>query len=314
MAFQTFFSGGSIDRLAELRNDAQTLKNLWNDPATRFLAAWESRFLVREDTVVLLRREEIRHLDRVEESVYLGRFKNEHIFGIALNRPPEEHGIDTSLFENFRGLMGNLAVDEAALLAYAKGMIEWRNRHRYCGICGAPNRPESGGFVMACSDNNCEGRCFPRIDPAIIVLVIHQDRCLLGRQQNWPPGRYSTVAGFVEPGESLEDAVAREVKEETDISVSEIEYLGSQPWPFPTAMMIGFHATATSTEIRLNDEELADARWYSRADLQGGNVMLPPTTSIAFRLIEDWFNRAGGPKLESLNLSGSFSRTTGERT
>ncbi|MEJ2138067.1 MAG: NAD(+) diphosphatase [Gammaproteobacteria bacterium] len=314
MALQTFFSGGSIDRLAELRNDPQTLQNLWNDPATRFLAAWESRFLVRDDAVLLLTREDIRQLDSIEEYIYLGRLDDRHIFGLDLKESPEKHGIDQALFENFRGLMGNLAADEAALLAYAKGMIEWRNRHRYCGVCGAANRPESGGFVMACTGNECDGRTFPRIDPAIIVLVIHEGRCLLGRQKNWPAGRYSTVAGFAEPGESLEDAVCREVKEETNIAIGEIEYLGSQPWPFPTAMMVGFHATATSTDIRLNDEELADARWFSRTDLQRGEIMLPPTTSIAFRLIEDWFNRTGGPKLESLNLSGSFSRTTGERT
>ena len=122
----------------------------------------------------------------------------------------------------------------------------------------------------------CDHRSFPRIDPAIIVLVIDGERCLLGRQRSWPENRYSTIAGFVEPGESLEDAVGREVAEEANIRIARARYLGSQPWPFPNAMMIGFHADAVSREIRLNDGELADARWLSREELAAGQVALPP--------------------------------------
>jgi NAD+ diphosphatase len=165
-----------------------------------------------------------------------------------------------------------------------------------------------GGFVMACSRPACGHRAFPRIDPAVIVLVCHGDRCLLGRQPGWPEGRLSTVAGFVEPGESLEEAVAREVHEETNIRVGDCRYIASQPWPFPAAMMIGFHAEGRNTDIRFNDGELVEARWLSREDLRRREVRLPPSASIAFRLIEAWFDREPGPRLASLGLDSPMFR------
>ena len=228
----------------------------------------------------------------------------------AVELPDELHpdGPQEAAFNNFRALMGNFSEADAALVAYAKGILEWRKRHRYCGVCGAPYIPGSGGFVMQCSAASCATRSFPRLDPAIIVLTLHADRCLLGRQVSWPEGHYSTIAGFVEPGESLEDAVAREVHEETNIRVSHTHYLGSQPWPFPNAIMLGFHAEAGSTEIRLNDGELADARWLTRAELVEGAIALPPPESIAFRLIEHWFNQWDGAALQSYSLSADFRR------
>ncbi len=171
-------------------------------------------------------------------------------------------------------------------------MILWQERHRHCGVCGAPNRASEGGFVMACTRSGCDHKSFPRIDPAVIVLVHRGDRCLLGRQAAWPEGRFSTIAGFVEPGESLEDAVVREVHEETNIQVGDCTYIGSQPWPFPAAMMLGFHATGLTDDIRFNDGELVEARWFHRDDLRTGAVALPPRESIAFRLIETWLDRA----------------------
>jgi NAD+ diphosphatase len=181
-------------------------------------------------------------------------------------------------------------------------MVAWQERHRHCGTCGSRNRLLEAGFAMECSDDACRHRSFPRLDPAIIVLVHHEDRCLLGRQASWPEGRFSTIAGFVEPGESLEDALRREVREETNIEAGSCSYLGSQPWPFPAAIMIGFHATADSTDIACNDGELADARWVSRAEIANESVVLPPSISIAYRLIEAWFNEHDGPPLESLGL------------
>lgn len=157
---------------------------------------------------------------------------------------------------------------------------------------------------MGCTAGDCGHRSFPRLDPAIIVLVHDGERCLLGRQPSWPAGRFSTIAGFVEPGESLEDAVRREVHEETNITVAECRYLASQPWPFPAALMIGFHARAGSAEIRCNDCELAEARWVTRADIMARAVTLPPATSVAYRLIETWFDAWDGPQLATLALAG----------
>ncbi len=166
-------------------------------------------------------------------------------------------------------------------------MAIWRARHRYCGICASSLVPERAGHVMRCL--KCGHLSFPRIDPAIIVLVAEGDRCLLGRQASWPPGRYSTIAGFVEPGESLEDAVAREVLEETAVRVRSVNYHSSQPWPFPSSLMVGFHATADSSQLVQVTNELEHARWFTREELtEGGSVLLPPSQSISYRLITTW--------------------------
>jgi NAD+ diphosphatase len=143
---------------------------------------------------------------------------------------------------------------------------------------------------MRCTASACGAEQFPRLDPAIIVLVTDGERALLGRQAAWPPGRYSTIAGFVEPGESLEDAVAREVLEETGVVVQDAEYHSSQPWPFPSSLMIGFTARASADALARADEELEDVRWFTRAEIASGTPGLPPPQSVSFRLIEDWYD------------------------
>jgi NAD+ diphosphatase len=308
MTLKTFFSGGQLIRSAEFRADAQFLQQAWDNSATRFVAIWQSRCMVAANQLVLLSREELGGESQLLDSIYLGQQDNRDIFVIGLADELHPDGPQEHSFNNFRALMGTFSEADAALLAYAKGMVEWRSRHLFCGVCGAPHTPTSGGFVMECSANNCDTRCFPRLDPAIIVLVIHAEKCLLGRQVGWPDGRYSTLAGFVEPGESLEDAVAREVFEESNIRISTARYLGSQPWPFPNAIMLGFHADAESMDIKLNDGELADARWLSRDELINGDITVPPPQSIAFRLIERWFNEWDGKPLQSFNISSDFRR------
>jgi NAD+ diphosphatase len=187
-------------------------------------------------------------------------------------------------------VIGALDREEAGVLAYACALITWRNRHRYCGRCGSPTELASAGHVVTCTNAECGNEQFPRIDPAIIVLVTDGERALFGRQAAWPPGRYSTIAGFVEAGESLEDAVAREVFEETGVEVSQVDYHSSQPWPFPQSLMVGFIAQARTTAIRTNDNELEDARWFSRAEIASGTPMLPPPISISGCLVEAWYD------------------------
>ena len=186
------------------------------------------------------------------------------------------------------------------MLAYARAILHWHRQHRFCGVCGQPTRSEIAGHVRRCTACNVEH--FPRTDPAVIMLVEHGDRCLLARQSRWPPGMVSTLAGFVEPGESLEEAVTREVREESAIVVGDVRYMGSQPWPFPCSIMLGFRATAVSTEIHLDREELAHAQWFTREEIarfkeidfsrfeapEPGNWMLPPHDSIARWLIDGW--------------------------
>ena len=173
-----------------------------------------------------------------------------------------------------------------SLCAHARALSLWHDATLYCSRCGAASRPEAGGNARRCINPECGQDLFPRTDPAIIVLVASGDRCLLGRQPSWPGGLYSTISGFVEPGESLEDAVRREVYEETNIRVGAVRYHSSQPWPFPSSLMLGFVAEANSEAIILNDGELEDARWFSREELIAGNVDLPMHLSIARRLVD----------------------------
>jgi NAD+ diphosphatase len=191
-------------------------------------------------------------------------------------------------FHDLRYLGSVLPADESNLAAHAIALINWHRLQRFCNACGSPTRNESGGNTRICENMVCAIRVFPRVDPAIIVLVSRRDQCLLGRQKSWPEGRFSTIAGFVEPGESLEDAVRREVREETNIRVGSVHYHSSQPWPFPSSLMLGFTASAESDDILLNDGELEDARWFSRKELRSGFPKLPYRLSIARRLVDNW--------------------------
>jgi NAD+ diphosphatase len=201
-------------------------------------------------------------------------------------------------FADLRQLAGSLAREEGSLLALARAMVFWHSRHRFCGVCGAPTQSEEAGHMRRCTDAACKAMHFPRTDPAVIMLVTDGERALLGRNKNFVPGMYSTLAGFVEPGESLEDAVAREVREETAIEVGAVHYHSSQPWPFPANIMLGFYAEATSRDITVDTSELEDARWFERDWLRSHTddktFRMPRRDSIARRLIEDWLTGQAG--------------------
>ena len=180
---------------------------------------------------------------------------------------------------------------DSALLAYAKGLAHWHARHRFCGVCGEGTEAKDAGHVRVCTGPDCATQHFPRTDPAVIMLVTDGDRCLLGHNKRFPERIYSTLAGFVEPGESLEEAVAREVLEETGVRVGRVQYHSSQPWPFPASIMLGFHAEAESEAITVQAAELVDARWFSRAEIANFEQLglrLPRPDSIARRLVEHW--------------------------
>jgi NAD+ diphosphatase len=191
---------------------------------------------------------------------------------------------------------------DAALMAHAVALENWQRLHRFCSRCGERTVVAAAGHIRRCPA--CGAEHYPRTDPAVIMLVTdEEDRALLGRQVHWPVGRFSTLAGFVEPGESIEEAVVREVYEEVGVTVGDVEYLASQPWPFPSSLMLGFTARATSSEIRVDGEEIHEARWFSRDELSAafasGEVLPPSGISIAARLVELWFGEplpAGVPR------------------
>jgi NAD+ diphosphatase len=287
------FAGPYVDRSSGLRKDPAWLAAALLDVEARFVPLSRQRNLLRlapEPAAVLLPAALLGPL-AADEVVLLGLFRGAPCFAVAV--ADESPPLPDCEYTDLRAAGGLLPAEEAGLLAYARAMLFWRERHRWCGACGAPTRAESGGHVMTCSAEDCATQSFPRIDPAIIVLVSDGERALLGRQASWPPGRYSTIAGFVEPGESFEDAVTREVREETSIEVDEVVYHSSQPWPFPSSLMVGFHARATSTAISCPDGELEDARWFSREEIAAGHPLLPPRQSISYRLIDDWYRQGG---------------------
>jgi NAD+ diphosphatase len=298
------FAGPFIERRAELRDDPEWLAAARSDPETRYVLAAGVTQLVRVPTVdIALLRNGDALVDRADDSSFtlLGWFRGARtvlveygVESISAGGPPLP---DATELRELRPLAPLLEADAASLLAYARALVLWRSRHRFCGVCGATNRQARAGHVMRCSNERCANETFPRLDPAIIVLVADAsgERALLGRQASWPQGRYSTIAGFVEPGESLEDAVVREVEEETGVLVEDVRYVASQPWPFPSSLMLGFSAIARTHEIHLRDGELEDARWFTRADIAAGHPALPPSGSISARLIDGWFGRPGGP-------------------
>jgi NAD+ diphosphatase len=223
---------------------------------------------------------------------FLGEQDGEAYFAVAGGRD-----LRADAWLGLREVGADLDDRDAGLLTAAIALAQWHARHPRCSLCGAPTEIVRGGWTRRCPVDGSEH--WPRVDPAVIMLV-HDggDRCVLGRQPSWPPGRYSILAGFVEPGESAEAAVAREVAEEVGIAVTDVRYVGSQPWPFPSSLMLGFVArVAGDPALRVNSVELEDARWFSRDEIRRreGLRALPPPVSIAHRIITDWLDAPGRP-------------------
>ncbi|MDE2050470.1 MAG: NAD(+) diphosphatase [Gammaproteobacteria bacterium] len=290
-----FFSGPYVDRRAEEREHPDWARQAREDPSTLYLLGSGTRHLVYtqpQPRIAFLEGTLATAFAAADENrlVLLGWFRERRCILVEIaDETPLRVPRDTS-FEELRPLSPLLAGEEAGLLAYARALSIWRSRQRYCGACGAPTIPRRAGHCMRCSNEGCAQEFFPRLDPAIIVLVTDGESALLGRQATWPAGRYSTIAGFVEPGESLEDAVAREVMEETGVPVVAARYDSSQPWPFPASIMIGFRARARPGSPARGSGELEDARWFSRQEIRAGAALLPPAHSISRRLIGAWMD------------------------
>ena len=321
MRAPNYYTHPGFERAGLRRREPDWIRERVLDPATVFIPVWRTQNLVIEIAESEPRAASITveglaavfgALDDIDERLARGEFVFLGVIDERAHFALDVSSVETPLemlrspalaaagiaeaavrFADLRQLGARLERHEGALLAFSRAMLFWHSRHRFCGLCGNPTRSEEAGHMRRCTDPACHTMHFPRTDPAVIMLVTDGDRALLGRNKNFPvPGMYSTLAGFVEPGESLEDAVAREVREETAIEVAAVHYHSSQPWPFPANIMLGFYAEAETTDIAVDYNELADARWFERdwlaSHADDDTFRLPRLDSIARRLIGDW--------------------------
>ena len=280
------FSGSPVDRAGARRTDERWVQELLRDPRSRAIAVTAGGVLVEGDSLARV------PLQEGAPPLLLGlEDGGRALFALDLDGADPPPG---STVAGLRDAATLLSQEEGGLVAQATGLVNWHRRHPRCSVCGEPTEVAEAGYVRRCP--NCGATHHPRTDPVVIMLVTDGDRALLGRQARWPPGRYSALAGFVEPGETLEEAVAREVREEAGVEVREPRYVSSQPWPFPSSLMLGFVAKYAGGEAATRDDELEDVRWFSRGELEAiraersDGLRLPPPIAIARRLIDGWLD------------------------
>ena len=284
------FAEFPLDPCDEIRGDFEQLKTLLKDHTTRFLIYYEGNALMdRQD---LCKPLYIENQDYDRNFIFLGKDGSQAYFAVETSQPEE---FEKGQFVDMRTIARETAARGfspiPSLIARGKMLLDWHSRHQYCSNCGKESEIRRGGYVRHCKA--CDSDHFPRVDPVVIMMVIYEDKCLLGRSPAFLPGMFSALAGFVEPGETIEEAVRREVLEEAGIKVGEVEYIKSQPWPFPSSLMIGVVAEALSSEINIDNDELEDAQWFSKEDIvsvleKGGDddFRVPDKLAIARHLLE----------------------------
>jgi NAD+ diphosphatase len=307
------FVQSGYDRHSLYRDRGRYLKSCLDDGSARFLFIYDRKVGLRRTDAgfeaALICPDLIPRAQRdALEAIFLGELGAQPVFSIGCDDHPRSLlslASDPLLFLDLRQASSMLQPHAASLLGYALAMDHWHRSHRYCGACGHSTATGAAGHVRICGNTDCARKHFPRTDPAVIVLVHNDEACLLGRKREWVDRRYSTIAGFVEPGETPEQAVLREVYEETGTAVTHVRYHAAQPWPFPGSLMLGYYARATPGPVTLHDNELQDARWFTRAEIAEwvpqGRLRLPSRVSIAYRLLEHWFDQYEGPALDTLN-------------
>lgn len=295
-----FYATGSFDRAALHRRNPAWLAERLDEDNTVLHVVWQGKTLIAEEEMVrlnLLRAKDHKSLiQNANIVVLLGIDAETAHVAVDLSQLDEPEIATFGRPTDLRSVGSLLPEKEASLAALAKGMAYWHSRHLHCGVCGHPTVSEQAGHLRRCTNPSCRIEHFPRTDPAVIMRITIGDRVLLGRQATWPPGMHSVLAGFVEPGESLEDAVRRETMEEVGLELTDVSYFASQPWPFPSSLMIGFTAEATSDQLLLDPDEIDSAQWLTRDQLlaspENEIFRLPRRDSIAWRLVADWIDRA----------------------
>ncbi len=293
------FSGSPLDRADTRRRDAGWLRERLADESTRILPVWKLAVLVREGTSPKLAwatPDLLEGRDAEADSVFLGIGDGVAHFAVDLSAsadPLNEYGFaGVAHFPDLRATAAQLPPGDAAIAAQARHVVDWHSRHGFCPGCGEKTRAKDAGWARSCSA--CGAEHFPRTDPVVIMLVVDGDKCLLGRQPAWPRPFFSALAGFVEPGETLEEAVRREVREEAGLEVDAIRYAASQPWPFPASLMLGCFAEARTREIVVDRHELEEAAWFTREQVSKAlaaptaDLAVPPPMAIAHHLIRAW--------------------------
>jgi len=299
-AYQNTFAGNPLDRASERRVDAAWLADQLTAPGSLAIALWNGKPLVEEGKAgvqlayftVGLAAELSSGWERL---LFLGLWNDNAVFAVDMegSADPAEGSLQgLGAFEELRSLAPKLAAPDAAIAATAKSMFEWRRRHKFCAACGNPSDAADGGWKRQCPACNAEH--FPRTDPVVIMLPCHEDRCMLGRQETWPKGMFSALAGFLEPGETIEEACARELAEEAGLRTRSVRYHSTQPWPFPSSLMIGLLAEVEDDEGTPDQTELSEIRWFTRAEarqLIAGKLpgaWAPQPMAIAHHLIKAW--------------------------
>lgn len=289
-----------LDRQAELRAKPSELRDLAKKDNSFILPVYHQKLLTGDKGLLWLKWHKLQSLvDDIHDKhlIYLGKVvvdtSPHHYFSYRLTQATNfTQKLPGTELKGLRELFPILSETQSYLANVASGIEHWHNTHQYCGYCGHTTYSKVAGFVRQCSNPDCAKQHFPRTDAAVICAITYQDKLLLGRQAQWPENRYSVIAGFVEPGESLEQAVAREADEEVGLKITNIHYFGSQPWPFPQSLMTGFTAEATHPDIHLKDQELEHADWFSRQQvidlIEDGELILPYRYSISRALVENW--------------------------
>ena len=284
-----------IDRVSHVREDNVWIQAQLDAGSTRLIAVYQSSVLCHNydpGRPCFLSHSQVSAAPK--SLVFLGQVDGIAYFSLSIQTSEAAEQLCSAQQATFQAYAVSAPMLESEyheLLSLACFSSYWHSRNHYCGSCASDTEISSAGHMRVCTSTDCAQRYFPSMDPAIIVLIEHEDRCLLGRQAHWPETMYSTLAGFVEPGETIEAAVAREVNEEAGIQIEDIRYHSSQAWLFPNSLMLGFNAKATSTDLQLDANELEAAAWFTRDQIRAQPQMLPNQKSISYALIQDWLNR-----------------------